>query len=82
MREGKGDGIPQIDIGIRQEKGCAICGKRFHCTISHTIPIDKQDTIPKLVSEMSEIIQREPAFQICDTCREKIQNPSYTIKEE
>ena len=70
----------QIDIAIRQEKTCAICGRAYNCRVEHTITTDELDKIPKLTEQMTAIIERNPYFQICDTCREQIQNPQYIIR--
>lgn len=66
---------------MRQEKDCAICRQHYHAAAQHTIPADKKETVPRLVDQMSEIIQGEPYFQLCDKCRDAIQNPQYVITE-
>lgn len=76
-----GEGIPQIDICLRQEKECRICGRRFHASASHTTDRQHKDNIPRILDSMEKIIQKEPHFQVCDNCRNAIQNPKYEIKE-
>ena len=77
--EGGGNTNGIIEIHVKQEKTCAICGKKFYTLVEHSIPLGDKDRTPKLVEKMAEVAQKEPCFQVCDGCRDRIQNPQFTI---